>query len=61
MKNKKNLRTVLSHDDIQRAVKRFLTDGGIIVHLPEQQNQAHTMVGGEKYQNYETLSNLVSK
>jgi len=55
------IRTLVSHEDIQRAVQRFLKDGGIIVHLPEQNGAERPMVGGEKYQDFETLNNLVSK
>ena len=55
------IRTTVSHEDVQRAVKRFLKDGGIIVHLPEQQGGDRPMVGGEKYQDFESINNLVQK
>ena len=59
--NGKKIGTMVSHEDVQRAVQRFLKDGGIIVRLPEQQGAERPMVGGEKYQDFETLNNLVSK
>ena len=59
--NGNKIRTMVSHEDIQRAVQRFLKDGGIIVRLPEQQGTERQMVGGEKYQDFETLNNLVAK
>jgi len=61
MSQKKKIRTLVSHDDVQRALQRFLKDGGIIHHLPEQESRGHHMVGGDKYQDYEKLSNLVQK
>jgi len=60
MKTKKKTSEV-SHEDVQKAVQKFLKDGGIIVQLPEQDSRAYQMVGGEKHQNFESLANLVSR
>ncbi len=59
MKTLKSNRKV-SHRDVRDAVKNFLKNGGIIVKLPEQKNQPTTMVGGEKYQDYESFTSLFS-
>ena len=49
----------VTHYDVQEAVEQFLASGGIIVQLPEQKNQQHSMVGGEKYQDYESYTEFL--
>ncbi len=55
------LQKKVSHQDVQRALKWFLDDGGLIKHLPDQQTPERPVIGGEKYQNYELLTNLLSR
>ena len=41
-------------------MKQFLDEGGLIIKLPEQKSQEKTVVGGEKYQNFESLTAILS-
>lgn len=54
------IRNQVSHQQVNMAVRKFLRRGGIIVKLPEQKNQQEVMVGGEKHQNYESLTSILS-
>ena len=54
------IRNHVSHRQVSMAVRQFLQRGGIIVKLPEQKNQEKPVVGGEKYQNYESLTSILS-
>lgn len=48
----------VSHQDVQKAVQQFLRSGGIIVRLPEQKSELKPVVGGEKYEDYESYTAL---
>ena len=50
--------TQVSHADVAAAMTRFLKRGGIIKHLPEQKALLAGTVGAEKYEVFESLSDL---
>ncbi|MCZ6473240.1 MAG: hypothetical protein O7A08_10850 [SAR324 cluster bacterium] len=50
----------LTHEDVHRAVAQFLKRGGVIEQLPEQKSQENPTIGGEKYQDYESLAAIIS-
>lgn len=54
MKGKANRR--VTQEEISAAIARFRKQGGIIAKLPEQ--KARGKLVGEKYEAYESLSNL---
>lgn len=54
MKNKKRV----TQSEIAAALQQFISKGGVIHHLPEQQYRTLKMIGDEKYQVYETISGL---
>ena len=49
----------VTHQDVRRALRKFLDDGGIIVQLPEQKSEQSAVVGGEKYDEYESLTAIL--
>lgn len=50
----------VTHGEVQMAVKQFLKNGGIIVRLPDQPQLLDPVIGGEKYQNFDSLATLIS-
>jgi len=48
----------ICQNDISSALHAFLNRGGHIIHLPDQQYRASTLVEGEKYDDYEDIRNL---
>ena len=50
----------VTHDDVSKAVSQFLNEGGTIVCLPEQKSQDAPVIGGEKYEEFESLASIVS-
>lgn len=48
----------VTQDEISAALQRFIKDGGVIHHLPDQEYSEAKTVGDDKYQAYESLSNL---
>jgi hypothetical protein len=48
----------ITQQDVSAALARFLKQGGIIRQLPAQRFQMVGTVGGEKYQAYESLTDL---
>lgn len=48
----------VSHSDVSAAIARFLKDGGMIKKLPEQKAMTSGTVGADKYEAFETLSDL---
>lgn len=53
---KKNKR--ITQQEIAAALRRFISRGGVIDHLPDQKYQVSKMIGDEKYQVYESISDL---
>lgn len=49
----------VTHQDVYQAVKQFLDGGGIIVQLPEQKSEQPAVIGGEKYEEFESLSAII--
>lgn len=48
----------ITQQDVSAALARFLKQGGIIKKLPAQRFQCAGTVGGDKYQAYESLTDL---
>lgn len=48
----------ISHAEVAVAMSRFLNKGGMIKQLPAQEFRAPGTVGGDKYEAFETLSDL---
>lgn len=48
----------VTHDDVELAVKAFLAKGGKIQTLPKQNFTTSNYIGGEKYDAYESLSDI---
>jgi len=48
----------ISHQEINQAIKNFLTEGGLIKKLPDQEVKRQEVIGEDKYEIYEPLSNL---
>ena len=57
---KRKASQAISQQDVSAALARFLNQGGIIRKLPDQNFRASGTVGGDKYQAFETLSDLPS-
>jgi hypothetical protein len=53
-----NGRRSITQQDIAAALSQFLGHGGMIKRLPAQNFQPAGVVGGEKYQAFETFSDL---
>ena len=49
----------VTHQDVRRALRKFLDDGGMIVQLPEQKSEQPVVVGGEKYDEYDSLTDIL--
>lgn len=58
-KIKKRLGQEVSHEEIHKAMKKFLGKGGKVSHLPEQTLENRHSVDWEKYQDYEQLSSIL--
>jgi hypothetical protein len=48
----------ITQEEVSLALTRFLKEGGMIRKLPAQNFRVSGMVGGEKYQAFETLNDL---
>lgn len=48
----------ITQQEISAALARFLQQGGMIKKLPAQNFRTSGTIGGEKYQAYESLSDL---
>lgn len=57
---RKQMAEPVTHQEVQQALHHFLKNGGLIQRLPAQEKQEQPMVGGDKYQNFESLANLIS-
>ena len=49
----------LTHRDVIKAVQQFLESGGIIEQLPDQKSEQNVVIGGEKYEEYESLTAII--
>jgi hypothetical protein len=43
-----------------KAVRKFLEHGGIIEQLPDQKSETMVVIGGEKYEEFESLTDIIS-
>ena len=59
MNNKNKNKKAITQEEVALAIKKFQENGGIIVKLPDQEFKSHKVVGSEKYQNFESISNLI--
>lgn len=48
----------ISHTEIDNAVQEFLSVGGKITHLPDQKLYVPTVIGGDRWDAYENISNF---
>ena len=48
----------ITQQEVSAALARFLKQGGMIQQLPAQNFRASGLVGGDKYQAYESLNDL---
>jgi len=48
----------VTQEEVSAALARFIGKGGVIQKLPAQNFRASGTVGGDKYQAYETLSDV---
>ncbi len=55
MKNRKSI----SEEEIQKALRKFLREGGLIKHLPDEVVPANTMVGS-KWGMYELVTDTTN-
>lgn len=55
MKTRKGAKTAISHEEVQRAIDKFKSQGGLIKRLPDQRAPARTLVGG-KYAEFEVIA-----
>ena len=55
MKNKK----LITEEDVQNALHKFVKDGGLIKHLPDQVTPGNTLVGA-RWGVYEVVSDTAS-
>ena len=51
-------KTMITPQEIAVALRQFISRGGVIHHLPDQKYQIAKMIGDEKYQVYESISDL---
>ena len=51
--------TPISHQEVANAVQQFLKNGGMISKLPDQNYNASSNVGGEKYEAFEAPADLI--
>ena len=51
-------KTRITQQEIAAALRQFIGRGGVIHHLPDQKYQIAKMIGDEKYQVYESISDL---
>jgi hypothetical protein len=49
---------MITQAEVSAALKRFLSHGGIIKQLPAQNFRPSGLVGGDKYQAFESLNDL---
>ncbi len=50
----------VTHQRVRAAVKQFLDEGGIIITLPEEKSEQIAVIGGEKYEEYESLTSIIA-
>ena len=50
----------VTHHDVQKALEKFLERGGAILQLPDQKSEQLVVIGGEKYEEYESLTAIIS-
>lgn len=50
----------VTHHDVRKALNNFLESGGRIVQLPDQKSEQLVVIGGEKYEEYESLSAIIA-
>jgi len=55
---KRKAKQEITQQEVSAALARFLKQGGMIKQLPAQRFQCVGTVGGEKYQAYESLTDL---
>lgn len=48
----------ITKDEITAALQRFIKNGGVIHHLPDQEYRMAQTIGDEKYDAYESMSDL---
>ena len=48
----------VSHQEVQAAIQRFVRKGGLIEKLPEQSAKRRDVIGEDKYEMYEMVSDL---
>lgn len=49
----------VTHQDVRKALQKFLDEGGMIVQLPEQQSDQQVVIGADKYDEYESLTAIL--
>ena len=55
---KRKTKQAITQDEVSAALAQFLRHGGIIKKLPDQTYQATGRVGADKYEAFETLTDL---
>lgn len=48
-----------THQEVIKAVRKFLEHGGIIEQLPDQKSEQMVVIGGEKYEEFESLTDII--
>ena len=48
----------VSHQEVFAAIQKFVREGGLIKKLPEQSAKRRDIIGDDKYEMYETVSNI---
>lgn len=49
----------VTHNHVRKALEKFLESGGTIVQLPDQKFDSLSVIGGEKYEEYELISAIL--
>ena len=49
----------VTHQDVRNALNKYLDSGGRIVRLPDQKSEQLVVIGGEKYEEYESLTAIL--
>ena len=54
----KGIKNTITHDDVRAALAKFRKEGGMVTHLPDQDQPPATLVGA-KWEAYETVFEAV--
>lgn len=53
-------KNLITQNEVSAALQNFINKGGVIHHLPDQEYNTIPMIGEDKYQIYEAISELMA-